>query len=282
MQFQQNLKLTATPQGVLLNDLPLTKSILDILPERTLRHIARANELISMMKPEDWGSPKPHGPDSVPILAMAKMHAALGAGHMAQAFAEILSKFDPDQPRDEKGRWTATGDTGNIRQGRNRFADGDMVVDNKAGDGTGRFIAVSDDTSGHHRFFAPGGSLIFQPRRRRSNTGFDAIDNAGAQSPSWSISWPSSTSSESSDSPSTEKPIPDDRDKDICEREYEYDRDKCYDKYGNGLRGAGFKSSLHGCLEWASYRQRQCYRGKKDPGEWPGYAGDNKPWGNDK
>ena len=43
----------------------------------------------------------------------------------------------------------------------------------------------------------------------------------------------------------------DDDDKDICDKEYEFDIEECHDRYGNGLRGEGFKSNLRGCIEWA-------------------------------
>jgi hypothetical protein len=107
MQSQQNFKLTATPQGILLGNAPLNKRIMSALPARAARHIACADELISRMKPEEWGPPKPHGPNDVPILAMVKMHAAFGAWHLALANAGALNKFDPNQPRDSDGRWTS-------------------------------------------------------------------------------------------------------------------------------------------------------------------------------
>jgi hypothetical protein len=39
-----------------------------------------------------------------------------------------------------------------------------------------------------------------------------------------------------------------------------------------------FKSNLRGCLQWAEYRRRACYKGD-DPGSYPGFKGDNGPQG---
>jgi RHS repeat-associated protein len=60
----------------------------------------------------------------------------------------------------------------------------------------------------------------------------------------------------------------DEKDKAICDRQYEDDLDKCDDKYGNGLRGPGFRSAWKGCKDHAARRRDACYKGEADPGPW--------------
>ena len=65
---------------------------------------------------------------------------------------------------------------------------------------------------------------------------------------------------------------PDEKDKAICDKALEADQDKCYEQFGNGLRGAGFRSSLRACLEHAEKRRDACYKGQDDPGPFNGNA----------
>ena len=69
----------------------------------------------------------------------------------------------------------------------------------------------------------------------------------------------------------------DDRDRAICDKNYDDDVDNCHDQFGRGLRGPNFQSNLSGCLQWAVERRRSCYRGEPDPGRYRG--GDSWPGG---
>ena len=62
----------------------------------------------------------------------------------------------------------------------------------------------------------------------------------------------------------------DEKDKEICDKNHQADEDKCYEQFGNGLRGPGFSSNLKGCLAWAERRRNACYRGEPDPGRYRG------------
>jgi RHS repeat-associated protein len=62
----------------------------------------------------------------------------------------------------------------------------------------------------------------------------------------------------------------DDKDKDNCDKNLELDIDKCYEQFGNGLRGTGFASALNACLTHARSRRDACYAGRSDPGSFNG------------
>jgi hypothetical protein len=102
--IQPHHKLIATPEGIFLDDVPLHECELDTLPERTLRHLLCATELHATMTPKDWERPAPHGSNDTPQCAMLGIHLAF-------ANVVLLNKYDPCQPRDSCGRWTAISAT---------------------------------------------------------------------------------------------------------------------------------------------------------------------------
>ncbi len=101
MRFQPLQKLDATSEGITLDGAPLTKAAIDTLPTQSLRHILRAHELFKEVKPEDWDNRTPHDMNNVPLFAKALMHQAL-----ANPIYLDKAGFNPDEPRDERGRWT--------------------------------------------------------------------------------------------------------------------------------------------------------------------------------
>jgi len=91
--------LIATPNGILINGLPLTKSVPQHLSSQSQRYVKRASELLKEVRPEDWDNHTPHTMDNVPILAKVNMLLAL-------ASPQTYEKYRSDQPRDYHGRWT--------------------------------------------------------------------------------------------------------------------------------------------------------------------------------
>jgi hypothetical protein len=101
MQSQQNFKLTATPQGILMDGVPLHKCDLSRFPRRALSHLRHALELSKTMTPEDWGPVRPHGFDDIPVRALFEADLALAGAELNK------SGFNPDELRDALGRWVA-------------------------------------------------------------------------------------------------------------------------------------------------------------------------------
>lgn len=201
MHFQLHNKLTATPQGILLNGEPLCKSTIEALPLQSLRHIACALEWMLKMTDEDWGPPKPHGPNDIPKLAMAEIN-------LAMASPGTLIKYSPDQPRDDRGRWTAAGNTG----------ENGLEHDRLASDDKGIRIASNDYKI---PVPAPFGFPIIQPRKHPSAIGSDDLDDS---SHSRSYSWPSlSTQNEEEDKNEAQH----DQDTDEERRKYDERKKHC-------------------------------------------------------
>ena len=105
--MQQNLAPTfiATPHGITIDSIPLNKSTSRKLPPETLRYVKRAEELLATVKKEDWDNRTVHATHDVPAIAKAQMMPALAS---PQHFPLSLNKagFNPNEPRDERGRWT--------------------------------------------------------------------------------------------------------------------------------------------------------------------------------
>jgi hypothetical protein len=70
---------TATPHGILINGLPLTKSFSENLSAHALRYIKCAEELLKQATREDWNDRTPHSADNVPIVARVQMLLALAS-----------------------------------------------------------------------------------------------------------------------------------------------------------------------------------------------------------
>jgi hypothetical protein len=104
MQPQWRHKLVATPRGILVDGEPPSQRFLSGLSLRSLTHFVRAYELMGKMTDKDWETIAPHGPDDVPLSAKIAMQLALSN-------PGLLGKYDPSQPRDERGRWVAGNDT---------------------------------------------------------------------------------------------------------------------------------------------------------------------------
>jgi hypothetical protein len=119
MRSQSLHKLVATPQGILLDGLPLTKHALAKLPPEAQGRIKRAGELFAKVKKEDWDNRTPHAMNDMPVLAQAQMELAL-------AMPQTLDKynFNPDQPRDPNtARWVdVDGDPGEPEENKNRVS----------------------------------------------------------------------------------------------------------------------------------------------------------------
>jgi hypothetical protein len=105
--------------------MPLNKSASRNLPPQTLREIAHIEELLEKVKKEEWDNPVPYAGGEYPALALASMRAALLS---PQPFPPPLSKpltkagFNPDEPRDERGRWTdSDGDPGEPENGGGEY-----------------------------------------------------------------------------------------------------------------------------------------------------------------
>jgi hypothetical protein len=88
---------------------PLHKCALNALPERTLRHLACALEIFAEMTPKDWEAVAPHGPNDILRRVHMDIHLAMGNAGFISEFP-LHKEFDPDQPRNSNGRWTAVGD----------------------------------------------------------------------------------------------------------------------------------------------------------------------------
>lgn len=124
MNFQPLRKLTLTPKGIMLDGECLNNTSFDQLTERSQRYIARANDLLKRVHPEDWDSHIPHEINNVPALAKAHMMLAL-------ANPILLGKYSPDQPRDWHGRWTnGSSEVSSIphRQTEYQFADSGQII----------------------------------------------------------------------------------------------------------------------------------------------------------
>ncbi len=115
-------KLVVTPDGIMLDGLPLNKDVLHVLPSESLCYINRAKQLLVEIKREDWDNCTPHDTNHVPTLAKIKMLLALA---MPQTH-----KYSLDQPRvpagnSGGGQWTSGGDmNAAIQSLRNRAKSG--------------------------------------------------------------------------------------------------------------------------------------------------------------
>jgi hypothetical protein len=105
---------TVTSHGLMMDGAPLTKSASRNFPPETLREIEGIEKMIKHVKKEDWDKPVLYAGGEYPPVVLAKMRAALLS---PQPFPLVSSKplvkvgFNPDEPRDERGRWTNEGIT---------------------------------------------------------------------------------------------------------------------------------------------------------------------------
>jgi len=99
MQPKLLSKFVATPEGIVINGMALAK-----LSPRQAGYIQRAEELLAQVKKEEWESRTPHDANHVPTLAKVNMLLAL-----AQPVRLGKANFNPEQARDEDGRWTDEG-----------------------------------------------------------------------------------------------------------------------------------------------------------------------------
>jgi hypothetical protein len=131
MQFQSPHKLVATPEGIFLEGQPLHKCDLGKLPERTLNHLLCAVETHGELTDKDWKQTAP--PRSIRPRVHMDIHLAMANAGIISGFS-LHKEFNPDQPRDSNGRWTAAGDTG--KNGLER--------DRAVGDDNGLRVASND------------------------------------------------------------------------------------------------------------------------------------------
>jgi|GEM_PF-2294755 len=103
MQHKSLSKIIATPEGIVINGIALSK-MASSLSSRQSAYINRASELLAQVKKEEWESRTPHDANHVPTLAKVNMLLAL-----AQPVRLGKANFNPDQARDEDGRWTDEG-----------------------------------------------------------------------------------------------------------------------------------------------------------------------------
>lgn len=123
MQRQQYCPIfTATPHGVMMDGASLTKSASRNLSVEIIREIEAIEKLIEQVKKEEWDKPILYDGGKYPLVVLAKMRAVLLS---PQPFLPIPSKslakagFNPDEPRDERGRWTdSDGDPGKLEETR--------------------------------------------------------------------------------------------------------------------------------------------------------------------
>ena len=107
MQPRFRRKLTATPEGIFMEGKPLQKSDLSGFSRQSLLHLVCATALWKKMTPRDWERPSPPGPNGISRHALLEMNLAF-------AGLDTLEKFDFDEQRDARGRWTAGGLSGFI------------------------------------------------------------------------------------------------------------------------------------------------------------------------
>ena len=96
--------LIATPNGILINGIPLSKTSTNSLSP----YVKRASELLKEVKSEEWESTKPHQTNNIPTLAKVNMLLALAPENRVEL---CKAGFNEDEPRDERGRWTDGGDS---------------------------------------------------------------------------------------------------------------------------------------------------------------------------
>jgi len=99
MQPKLLSKFVVTPEGIVINGMALAK-----LSPWQAGYIQRAEELLRQVKKEEWESRAPHDSNHVPTLAKVNMLLAL-----AQPVRLGKANFNPEQARDEDGRWTDEG-----------------------------------------------------------------------------------------------------------------------------------------------------------------------------
>lgn len=111
MQQQQSPTFTVTPHGILMDGMPLAKSARQCVPECSQGHLRKAEEYFAQVKPADWNDRTPYAFGKESPLVMAHLHASLASPQPWPLQQKPLAKagFNPDEPRDERGRWTDEG-----------------------------------------------------------------------------------------------------------------------------------------------------------------------------
>jgi len=101
-------KVAATPKGITIDGMPLTKTSLSKLSPCSQHYVQKAAALMKSMKPEDWEKQIMVDVNHVPKLVEVGIYLSL-----ANPIPMDKYNFNPDQPRDEYGRWTdEDGDPG--------------------------------------------------------------------------------------------------------------------------------------------------------------------------
>lgn len=113
MRYQSLYKLTATSQGILLNGSAINKQSLNSLDPQLVGYVQCASQLLKKVTPEEWDRRTPHDSRNIPTLAKVNMLLALASPQALDKY-----NFNPDEPRDERGRWVDTDGDGGEQEAR--------------------------------------------------------------------------------------------------------------------------------------------------------------------
>jgi hypothetical protein len=108
---------TVTPQGILMDGMPLNKSASGNLSPETRHCLRRMEELLATVKEEDWEDRTPHAMNNVSVLARVRIMAALASPQpfpsssvMRQELAKDAADDSDDEDDDDSEDGSSDGD----------------------------------------------------------------------------------------------------------------------------------------------------------------------------